>query len=214
MKIIMFGPPGSGKGTHASILSREFNIPHISTGDMLREEIKNNTKIAKKMEDYTKRGQLVPDDIVVEILQKRISQSDCRTGFILDGFPRTVPQAEALEKTVKPDVVINLDVPDAIIIERLSTRLTCRNCGAIYNEHRLKPGADRTCEKCAGQLYKRNDDQPQVIQERLKAYEKQTKPLIDYYQRKHLIETIRDREVCPPPEKTANQIINSIKAKL
>jgi adenylate kinase len=214
MKMIMFGPPGSGKGTYASRLSRELNIPHISTGDMIREEIKNNTEIGKKTEDYAKRGQLVPDDIVVEILQKRISQSDCRTGFILDGFPRTVPQAEALENTVKPDVVINLDVPDTIIIERLSTRLICRNCGAIYNEHRLKPGADRTCEKCAGQLYKRNDDQPQVIQERLKAYEKQTEPLIDYYRRKNLIETIRDREVWTPPEKIVSQIINSIKARL
>jgi adenylate kinase len=214
MKMLMFGPPGSGKGTYASRLSRELNIPHISTGGMIREEIKNNTEIGKKIEDYTRRGQLAPDDITIELLQKRLSNSDCMTGFILDGFPRTVKQAEALEKTVKLDVVINLNVPDAIIVERLSRRLTCTNCGAIYNEHRLKSGVDRTCEKCGGQLYKRNDDQPQVIQERLRVYEKQTEPLINYYRRKNLIETIRDREVWTPPEKIVNEIIDSIKRRL
>jgi len=212
--MLMFGPPGSGKGTYASRLSKELDMPHISTGDLIRGEIKNNTEIGRRTQDYTKLGQLVPDDMVIELLQKRISRPDCRTGFILDGFPRTIQQAEALETIVEPDVVVNLDVPDAIIVERLSTRLTCGNCGAIYNERRLKSSVDRTCDKCRGQLYKRDDDKPQVILERLKNYEKQTEPLLDYYGRKNLIMTISDREAWTAPEMIVNQIIKIIKARL
>ena len=207
----MFGPPGSGKGTYASRLSRDLNVPHISTGDLVREEIKNKTETGKKIEEYTKRGQLVPDETIVQLLRERISQPDSTNGFILDGFPRTIPQAKALEKITSPELVVNLDVPDSIIIERLSSRLTCRNCGAIYNERFLRPKVEGFCDKCGGELYKRDDDKPDVIQERLKTYRKQTKPLLDYYGKKNLVENVNNKEAGVPPEKIVGQIMNIIR---
>jgi len=188
-------------------------MPHISTGDLVRQEIQDKTAIGKRIEGYTVRGELVPDDIVVELLRKRISQPDCAGGFILDGFPRTVPQAKALEGIAPIGVVINLDVPDTVIIERLSARLTCKSCGAIYNERFLKPKVEGICDRCGGPLYIRDDDKPEVIQERLRTYRKQTQPLIDYYKKRNLVETVVNKEADVPPEKIVNQIIHIIKAK-
>ena len=213
MNLVMFGPPGSGKGTYASRLFAILKLPHISTGDLIRQEIKDRTETGKQIEAYTRRGELVPDDIVVGLLKRRISQPDCATGYILDGFPRTIPQAEALEKITEIKVVINLDVPDEVMIERLSTRLTCKNCGAIYNSKFLKPKAEGVCDSCGGQLYTRDDDKPEVIKERLNTYRRQTQPLIDYYKRKGLIENVRNTEAAVPPERIVNQILSIIETR-
>ena len=213
LNIVLFGPPGSGKGTYASRLFKELGMPHISTGDLVRQEIQDRTEIGRKIEGYTRRGELVPDDIIIELLRKRISQPDCTGGFILDGFPRTIPQAKALEKIASVGVVINLDVPDTVIIARLSARLTCKSCGAIFNERFLKPKVEGVCDKCGGPLYTRDDDKPEVIQERLRTYRKQTQPLLDYYDERKLVETVVNKEADIPPEKIVNQIVRIIKAK-
>jgi adenylate kinase len=209
----MFGPPGSGKGTYASRLSTKLNTPHISTGDLVRDEIKNQTEMGKRINDYSARGQLVPDSTICQLLQKRISQPDCTKGFILDGFPRTIPQAQELEKISTTDLVINLDVADTVIIQRLSSRLTCKNCGAVYNERSLKPRTEGRCDKCEGQLYKREDDRPNVIQERLQVYRKQTQPLLEYYRKKNQVRDITNKEAAVPPERVVEEIINIIQTE-
>jgi len=210
LKIVMFGPPGSGKGTYASRMREKLNVPHISTGDLVREEIKYRTSVGRRIEDYSRRGEFVPDEIITELLRQRISQPDSTNGFILDGFPRTIPQAKALEKITSMDVVVNLDVPDEIIIDRLSTRLTCKKCGAIFNERTLKPKVAGVCDKCGGPLYKRDDDKPEVVQERLNVYRKQTKPLLDYYKERSLVENLSNRDADAPPEKIVEKIMELI----
>jgi adenylate kinase len=206
----MFGPPGSGKGTYASRLSARLGLPHISTGDLVREEIKTQTEMGKRINDYSSRGLLVPDNVICQILQKRISDPDCAGGFILDGFPRTIPQAQELEKISNTDFVINLEVPDAVIIERLASRLTCRGCGAIYNERFLKPRIEGRCDKCNGQLYQREDDRPNVIQQRLELYRKQTQPLLEYYTKKNQVKSISNKEAGVPPEQVVEEIIKIV----
>jgi adenylate kinase len=213
LNIAMFGPPGSGKGTYASRLNETLHLPHISTGDLVRQEIKDGTKIGKEIEDYSKRGLLVPDDTIVGLLKKRISQPDCSSGFILDGFPRTIPQAKALEKIAAMNVVINLVVPDQVIIERLSARLTCKSCGAIYNRLFLKPKAEGICDKCGGQLFTRDDDKPAVIQKRLNTYREQTQPLLAYYKERRLIEDVHNNEAGTPPEKILKEILKITKSR-
>jgi len=188
-------------------------MSHISTGGLVRQEIKDRTETGKKIEDYTRRGVLVPDDIVIELLKKRTSQPDCASGYILDGFPRNIPQAEALGKIARIDIVINLDVPDKVIIERLSSRLTCKNCGEIYNKRFLKPKVEGICDKCGGELYTREDDKPEVIKERLRTYQRQTQPLLDYYKKKKLVENVRNTEVAVPPEIIVNKIVKIINAR-
>ena len=209
----MFGPPGSGKGTYASRLSTELSIPHISTGDLVRDEIKNQTELGKRINDYSARGQLVPDNVICQLLQKRISRPDCAKGFILDGFPRTIPQAQELEKISATDIVVNLEVPDEVIIERLASRLTCRKCGAIYNQRFLKPRTEGRCDKCEGQLYQRDDDRPSVIQERLQVYRRQTQPLLEYYVKKNQVKNISNKEAGVPPERIVEEIISVIQMK-
>jgi len=213
MRIVMLGPPGAGKGTYASRLTKRLGIPHISTGDMVREEIKKQTDLGKKIKEYSDRGALVPDEIIIKLLAERIRKPDCSGGFILDGFPRTIRQAEALENIAKIDLVINLNVPDEIIITRLSNRLICRECGAIYNLLTLKPKKDRICDKCGGTLYQREDDKPEVIKERLNIYRRQTEPLIEYYTKKGLLRNVSCNDLMTPPEVMVEKIIEIIEEK-
>ncbi|MGQ9595841.1 MAG: adenylate kinase [Thermoproteota archaeon] len=183
MKIIIFGPPGSGKGTYASRLGPRLNIPHISTGDILREEVKNMTELGKRIQSYISTGKLVPDDVMNELMRKRLSKEDCRRGFILDGYPRSLEQAEFLDKLTKMDFVINLNVPDEVLVRRLSSRLVCRKCGAIYNILTLKPKVEGVCDKCGGELYQRDDDRPEVVRERIRLYKDEIAPLLEHYRK-------------------------------
>ena len=212
--MIFLGPPGAGKGTYASRLTPILGIPHISTGDIVRDEIKAQTELGKTIKEYSDKGELVPDEIIIKLLAKRLRKPDYEKGFILDGFPRTIKQAEALERIMKIDLVINLNVPDEIIIKRLSNRLTCRRCGTIYNKLTLKPKRENICDKCGGQLYQREDDKPEVIQERLNVYRKKTEPLIEYYRKKDLLKTVSCNDLMTPPEVIVEKIklvINSVK---
>lgn len=202
----MLGPPGAGKGTYASRLTGELGFPHVATGDMVREEIKAGTKLGKVIGEYSERGELVPDEIIIELLKKRLGRADCQNGFILDGFPRTIEQAEALDRIGKVDLVINVNVPDAIIITRLSNRLICRECGAIYNKLTLKPKRDEICDECGGELYQREDDRPEVIQERLNVYRKKTEPLIEYYRGKGVLKNVYCEDLMTPPEVIVDKI--------
>ena len=211
MKIVILGPPGSGKGTYASRLKDLLGIPHISTGDMVREEIRAQTELGKIMKAYSERGELVPDEIIIDMLAKRLSKSDAQRGFILDGFPRTLKQAEYLEKISGVDLVINLNVPDEIIIQRLSNRLICKRCGAIYNRLTLKPKVDGICDKCGGELYQREDDRPEVIQERLNVYRRDTKPLIEYYRRKGILRDVYCESLTTTPEEMVGKIMDIIR---
>lgn len=214
MIIVLLGPPGSGKGTYASILTKKLNIPHISTGDLVREEIKAGTKLGKEAAEYVNRGELIPDEKILEILKNRVSKPDCVKGFILDGYPRTLKQAEDLNKIANVDIVVNLNVSDEVIIERLGYRLVCRNCGAIYNEKTLKPKKPGVCDKCGGLLYKREDDKPEVIRERLKVYREKTQPLIDFYKKMGLLVEVKTEKADASPEKVANEILNIINEKI
>lgn len=210
MRIILLGPPGSGKGTYASRLTVKLGVPHISTGDIVRAEIKAQTRLGKRIKEYSDRGELVPDDVITNLLEKRLGKSDCKEGFILDGYPRTIAQAEALEGITKINLVINLNVPDDIIIKRLSNRLVCRKCGAIYNRLTLPPKIDNVCDKCGGELYTREDDQPEVVQRRLDVYRKQTAPLMEYYKRKNLLRDVYCNDLRTPPEVIVEKIISII----
>ena len=211
MKIVILGPPGSGKGTYASRLKDLLGIPHISTGDMVREEIRAQTELGKIMKAYSERGELVPDEIIIDMLAKRLSKPDAQRGFILDGFPRTLKQAEYLEKISGVDLVINLNVPDEIIIQRLSNRLICKRCGAIYNRLTLKPKVDGICDKCGGELYQREDDRPEVIQERLNVYRRDTEPLIEYYRRKGILRDVYCESLTTTPEEMIGKIMEIIR---
>lgn len=210
----MLGPPGAGKGTYASRLTKILGIPHIATGDLVREQIKAQTKLGKTIKKYSDKGELVPDEIIVELLEKRLQKPDSEDGFILDGFPRTIKQAEALQGISEIDVVINLKVPDEIIIKRLTNRLICKECGAIYNKLTLKPERDKICDKCGGKLYQREDDKPAIIQERLDVYRDKTEPLIKYYQKKDLLEEVRCQDLMTPPKEMVKRIKSVIEEKI
>ncbi|MBU5575295.1 MAG: adenylate kinase [Candidatus Aenigmatarchaeota archaeon] len=213
MKLIIIGPQGSGKGTYAQRISPIFNIPQISAGDLIREEIKSGSKLGKQIEPIVKQGKLIPDEIVTDLVKKRIKKSDAKKGFILDGYPRTLKQAELLNKITKIDAVINLIVPEKIILERISTRLTCENCNTIYNIKTLKPKVDGICDKCGGKLIQREDDKPEAIKRRLKIFETETKPVIDYYRNQNLVIDIeiKENEGDIPPEKIVERIIEKLK---
>jgi adenylate kinase len=182
---------------------------------MFREEIKQHTDLGKKVAQYVNSGELVPDEIVIDILKKRMAEPSSREGFILDGFPRTVQQAQALEKITKIDAIILIIVPEWIIIERLSNRRICHNCGTIYNLRYLKPKVEGVCDKCGGNLYQREDDKPEVVKERLKVYERQTQPLIEYYMQKTPILEVENSNINSPPEVIVEKIMAKLKkAKL
>lgn len=191
--IILLGPPGSGKGTQAVRLTKELHIPHISTGDLFRENIAQKTPLGQHAQEYINAGHLVPDELVLEMLFSRVSRKDCEKGYLLDGFPRTIPQAEAFMNKLATEsrvVVLNLDVPDDTIIQRITGRLLCRECGAIYNRFSTLPAKDGICDKCGGEIYQRPDDTLSVVQERLRVYHNQTKPLIEFFQKTGLLRTL------------------------
>ncbi|HBC94682.1 MAG TPA: adenylate kinase [Pelotomaculum sp.] len=195
MNLLIMGPPGAGKGTQAEVLARELNITNISTGDMFRAAIKEGTEMGRKAKEYMDMGELVPDSVVVGIIKDRLSQADCARGFLLDGFPRTVVQAEALEETLKTmgrtlDGVINIFVPREKIVDRLTGRRICRECGASYHVQYNPPAKDDVCDACGGELYQRSDDNETVVNNRLDIYESKTQPLIDYYAKENLLKSV------------------------
>ena len=186
MNIILLGAPGAGKGTQATKISDKYGMPHISTGDIFRENIKNQTEIGMLAKSYIDKGQLVPDDVTCRIVEERLSRADCREkGYLLDGFHRTIAQAEALDKITKIDAVVNINIDFSLLMNRLCGRRVCRDCGESYHVSTLN-GAT-TCARCGGELYQRKDDNPETVQSRLDVYTEQTAPLIDYYTKKGLI---------------------------
>lgn len=185
MNIVLFGPPGAGKGTQAKELAKHYNIPHISTGDILRANVREGTKLGMKAKEYMDKGELVPDEVLIGIIRDRLQQPDCKDGYMLDGYPRTIPQAEALQDILKKigkplEVVLNIDVPDDELIGRLSGRRMC-SCGESYHLIFNLPLKEGTCDSCGGKLYQRDDDKEEVVRQRLEVYAAKTKPLIDYY---------------------------------
>lgn len=208
---MIFGPPGSGKGTYASRLGPILGIKKLTTGEVFREIAKENTELGRKVNGYLSKGNLVPDDITIEVVREMISRPDYNNGVIFDGYPRTIPQAEALKNMMKIDAVINLVVPEWVIVERLSTRVICRQCETIYNVKYLKPKVEGVCDKCGGELYQRDDDKPEVVKERFKVYQKQTQPLLDYYKNKIPFANIECNDVDIPPEVMVNKIVEELK---
>src|SRR5208337_1777669 len=201
MQIVLFGPPGAGKGTQAKFISEEYNIPHISTGDILRENVREGTPLGKKAKTFMDKGELVPDMILIDLIKDRLVKPDTRKGFLLDGFPRTLKQAEALDVILDDinknlDMVVNVEVGAAQLVKRLSGRLTCRNCGASYNIKSNPPKVAGVCDACGGELYQRADDTEAAIKNRIEVYTKQTQPLIEYYKKKGLLKDIDgEREI-------------------
>ncbi|MEM3577318.1 MAG: nucleoside monophosphate kinase [Candidatus Bathyarchaeia archaeon] len=209
---IIFGAPGSGKGTYASRLQFRLGVDVIATGDVFREIMKEDTPLGRKVKGYVEKGLLVPDDVVFEVLKQRMAKIPSGKGFILDGYPRTIEQAKALEKIAKIDVIIQLIVPDWIIIERLSARRICRKCGEVYNLRYLKPKVDMICDKCGGKLYQRSDDTPEVIKRRIEVYEQQTKPILEYYKEKGIpFVGFKTESLEMPPEVAVEEIIKGLK---
>lgn len=195
MKIIMLGAPGAGKGTQAKKIAEKYSIPHISTGDIFRANIKNGTELGKKAKTYMDKGELVPDDLVVDLVIDRFKEPDCAGGYVLDGFPRTIPQAEALDKALteigeKVDYAVNVEVPDENIISRMSGRRACVGCGATYHMVFNPSKKEGVCDTCGQNLILRDDDKPETVKNRLGVYHNQTQPLIDYYQKQGILKEV------------------------
>lgn len=195
MKIIMLGAPGAGKGTQAKKIAEKYSIPHISTGDIFRANIKNGTELGKKAKTYMDQGLLVPDELVVDLVVDRVKQDDCSNGYVLDGFPRTIPQAEALDKALAAmgeamDYAINVEVPDENIVRRMSGRRACVDCGATYHIVYAPTKEENICDNCHGELILREDDKPETVQKRLNVYHEQTQPLIEYYSGKGVLKEV------------------------
>lgn len=195
MKIIMLGAPGAGKGTQAKRIAKKYNIPHISTGDIFRANIKEGTELGKRAKEYMDKGELVPDDITIGMLLDRIHKSDCKDGFVLDGFPRTIPQAKSLTEALSKlnesiDYAINIDVPDESIITRMGGRRACLSCGSTYHIKYSAPKKENICDNCGSELVIRDDDKPETVKKRLDVYHKQTQPLIDYYDSEKILASV------------------------
>lgn len=195
MKLIMLGAPGAGKGTQAKMIAERYDIPHISTGDIFRANIKNGTELGVEAKKYMDQGLLVPDDLTVKILLDRVAQPDCKNGYVLDGFPRTIPQAKVLDKALAQmgesiDYAVNVDVPDENIVKRMSGRRACVSCGATYHIEHIPPKKEGICDKCGETLILRDDDKPETVLNRLRVYHDQTRPLIDFYHEKGVLKTV------------------------
>ncbi len=195
MKIIMLGAPGAGKGTQAKMIADKYGIPHVSTGDIFRANIKNGTQLGMEAKQYMDKGLLVPDELTVKILLDRVAQDDCKNGYVLDGFPRTIPQAEVLDKALgelgeKIDYAIDVDVPDENIVKRMGGRRACLSCGATYHIEHVPPKKEGICDVCGQELVLRDDDKPETVQNRLNVYHEQTQPLIEFYQAKGVLKTV------------------------
>ena len=195
MKIIMLGAPGAGKGTQAKMIADKYALPHVSTGDIFRANLKEGTELGMKVKAYMDKGALVPDELTVEILLDRVSKDDCKNGYVLDGFPRTIPQAEVLDKELEKlgdavDLAIDVEVPDENIVRRMSGRRACVKCGATYHVEHIPPKQEGICDRCGAELIQRDDDKPETVQKRLSVYHEQTAPLIDYYTKKGILKTV------------------------
>ena len=195
MKIIMLGAPGAGKGTQAKMIAEKYGIPHVSTGDIFRANIKNGTALGKEAKQYMDQGLLVPDELTVKILLDRVAQEDCAGGYVLDGFPRTIPQAQVLDEALeklgeKIDMCIDVDVPDDNIVHRMSGRRACLKCGATYHLEHIPPRQEGVCDTCGSDLVLREDDKPETVLNRLKVYHEQTQPLIEFYSTKGVLQTV------------------------
>ena len=211
--IILLGPPGSGKGTQVTRITKELGVPHISTGDLFRENISKGTELGKRAKTFMDAGKLVPDEVVLDMLFDRISRPDCAKGFLLDGFPRTIPQAEAFDKKIGNKanlVVLNLNVSDDLIVKRIAGRLTCKDCGNVQNKYFSAPKTEGKCDKCNGELVQRSDDKEEVVQERLRVYHEQTEPLIAYYEKKGLLTSVNGEN---DPDRVYADLMKAYRAK-
>lgn len=209
MKIIMLGAPGAGKGTQAKQIADKYSVPHISTGDIFRANIKNGTELGQKAKGYIDQGLLVPDELTCDLVMDRIQQADCENGFVLDGFPRTIPQAEALSAALEHinqtmDYAIDVDVPDENIVNRMGGRRACLNCGATYHIVSIPTKVEGICDRCGNEVVLREDDKPETVQKRLSVYHEQTQPLIDYYNNKGILRTVNGVQ---PMEKVFEDIV-------
>ncbi len=186
----MLGAPGSGKGTQAKFITKEYDLPQISTGDLLRDAVKRETALGVKAKEFLNTGTLVPDEIVLELLKERLLNDDCSNGFILDGYPRNLTQAKQLANITDIDLVINIDVDYGLLVTRITGRRTCKNCGAIFHLEFNPPSQDKVCDKCSGELFQRADDTEEIVKKRLETYENQTKPLIEHYTNQDILKTL------------------------
>ena len=208
MKLILLGAPGAGKGTQADILCKELNIPTISTGNILRAAIKAGTETGKQAEAYMKAGKLVPDEVIIGIIHDRVAEDDCKNGYILDGVPRTIAQAESLEKAgIVFDDVISIEISDEVIMERMSGRRVCEHCGASYHLVAVPPKQEGICDKCGGKLIQRHDDEPETVKHRLEVYHQETEPLKDFYAKRGLLKSVENQ---PTVAETSEAILRAL----
>ena len=208
MKLILLGPPGAGKGTQAEILNKKLGIPTISTGNILRAAVKNGTPVGLKAKEYMDAGKLVPDEVIIGVISERLAEADCQNDFILDGVPRTIPQAEALEKAgISFDAVVSIEISDEEIVERMAGRRVCTACGAPYHVKNMPPKVEGVCDACGGKLEARADDKPEVVRDRLQVYHKETAPLKDFYAARNLLKTVDNQ---PTVAETTTAILNAL----